>query len=72
MNVERVRAKLLEEAGACLAAVENVAQLDELWVQTRQTLAARRRHLGRGFDLLLASRFDQRAQELRARRRSSL
>ena len=66
MHVERLRAQLLEETNRQLAQVGSFAQLDELWASMRQRLAAQRRHFGKDFDLLLAGRFDSRAQELRA------
>ena len=65
MHVERLRAQLLEETSLRLAQVESFAQLDELWDQMRQRLSVQRRHFGKDFDLLLAGRFDSRAQELR-------
>ncbi len=72
MNVERVRAGLLEQTARRLAGVDSFSALDRLWQEVRQTLTAQRRHLGRDFDLLLAARFDTRAQELRNRREPSL
>jgi hypothetical protein len=65
MHVERLRAQLLEETNRLLAGVNSFAQLDSLWAVTRHRLASQRRHFGKDFDLLLAGRFDQRAQELR-------
>ncbi len=72
MNMERVRANLLEETMDRLAEVETFSQLDQLWQAMRATLASQRRRLGKDFDLLLARRFDQRAQELRGQLRPSL
>lgn len=66
MHVERLRAQLLEETTRRLARIASFGQLDELWGQMRHRLAAQRRHFGKDFDLLLAGRFDARAQELRA------
>ena len=68
MNVERLRARMLEETSRGLARIHDFAQLDALWRQVRQRLARHRRHLGKDFDLMLAGRFDQRAQELRSGR----
>ncbi|MFH1033802.1 MAG: hypothetical protein V1806_04790 [Pseudomonadota bacterium] len=65
MHVERLRAQLLEETTGQLAQVRSFAQLDELWDHMRHRLASQRRHFGKDFDLLLAGRFDSRAQELR-------
>jgi hypothetical protein len=72
LNMERVRAELLEDAGRRLAQVKDFTQLDEMWRQVRHTLAVQRRRLGKDFDLILATRFDQRAQELRARQGPSV
>ena len=66
MHVERLRAQLLEETTRRLGQLVSFGQLDELWAQMRHRLAAQRRHFGKDFDLLLAGRFDARAQELRA------
>ncbi|MFH1059876.1 MAG: hypothetical protein V1797_14525 [Pseudomonadota bacterium] len=65
MNVERLRARLLETVSQRLAGLESFAELDQLWQDVRPALAQHRRHFGKDFDLLLAARFDQRASELR-------
>ena len=66
MNLERLRTQFLSQVAGRLAQVEDFATLDNLWSEVRPSLAAQRRWLGKDFDLQLAARFDQRAQELRS------
>lgn len=64
MNVERIRAQLLEEVTRWLRGVGSSRELDRLWAQVKERLQAQRRHLGKDFDLMVAARFDRRAREL--------
>lgn len=66
MNLERLRTQFLSLVAGRLAQVEDFATLDNLWSEVRPSLAAQRRWLGKDFDLQLAARFDERAQELRS------
>jgi hypothetical protein len=72
MNVERLRARLLEKVNRRLISTNTFAGLDELWEEAKNHLKARRQLLSKEFDLLVAELFDKRAREIRGRARPNL
>ena len=67
MNAERLRIQWLDRINARLARVKALPELEELWEDTRRRFQEQKRHLGSSFQLEVARRFDQWAQELKAR-----
>ncbi|KIX13298.1 hypothetical protein [Dethiosulfatarculus sandiegensis] len=72
MNVERLRARLLEKVNRRLIATNTFAGLDALWEEAKKNLKARRQLLSKEFDLLVAELFDKRAREIRGKVRPNL
>ncbi|MGD8564544.1 MAG: hypothetical protein PVG03_18530, partial [Desulfarculaceae bacterium] len=66
LNVERLRAELLQEVTKNLAATDSFADLDKLWQKVKDGLKQNRSILGKSFEILVAERFDERTRQLRA------